>query len=95
MRLLYAERRNLLMESIRKYLGFAAIIIGEQARMHLRVTEGSTIARSRNAPQASISGCCRSRPLICASPHFTDSFWASAARKRKKYLLAYASLLLY
>ena len=31
MRLLYAERRNVLMESIRKYLGFAANIIGEQA----------------------------------------------------------------
>ena len=38
MRLLYAERRNVLMESIRKYLGFAANIIGEQAGMHLCVT---------------------------------------------------------
>lgn len=38
MRLLYAQRRSLLIENIRKQFGFAAEVIGGQAGMHLSLT---------------------------------------------------------
>jgi GntR family transcriptional regulator/MocR family aminotransferase len=38
MKVLYSERRNVLTESIRKYFGYGADIIGGQAGMHLSVT---------------------------------------------------------
>jgi GntR family transcriptional regulator/MocR family aminotransferase len=38
MRLLYSERRRVLIDSIRKELGFAADVTGGEAGMHLSVT---------------------------------------------------------